>query len=217
MGLQDDGLGTQPDGADFLELPALRQALPHHHPPCRTSSLAVARRTASCAASRTWKRRSRRWRRTRASPWACRMSNNTPGRNCSTSTPAPSAGAASPTARPTKPTNRSRSSASTPGESKKDLFARAPYLLGQKKGPDGKPLTYDGPPTCGGAISAETIWACTLCRDCEERCPVNIEQVPRIVELRRRLVMIEGEMPNEPEQRLPRPGTQQQPLGLGRR
>lgn len=82
-------------------------------------------------------------------------------------------------------------------ESKKDLYARAPYLLGKKKDKDGKPLAYEGPQTCGGAISAETIWACTLCRDCEERCPVSIEQVPRIVELRRRLVMIEGEMPSE--------------------
>jgi Fe-S oxidoreductase len=82
-------------------------------------------------------------------------------------------------------------------ESKHHLYERAPFLLGSKLGPDGKKLEYDGPQTAGGAISVETIWACTLCRDCEERCPVNIEQVPRIVDLRRHLVMIEGNMPEE--------------------
>lgn len=82
-------------------------------------------------------------------------------------------------------------------ESKKHLYERAPYLLGKKTKPDGTKCEYEGPQTAGGAISAETIWACTLCRDCEDRCPVNIEQVPRIVELRRYLTMFEGNMPEE--------------------
>ncbi|RJO64783.1 MAG: (Fe-S)-binding protein [Myxococcales bacterium] len=82
-------------------------------------------------------------------------------------------------------------------ESKHHMYERAPYLLGKKVGPDGKAAEYEGPQTAGGAIEKETIWACTLCRDCEERCPVLIEQVPRIVDLRRHLVMMEGDIPSE--------------------
>ncbi len=45
----------------------------------------------------------------------------------------------------------------------------------------------------GGVIKAETLWACTTCRACVEVCPVGIEHVPIIVEMRRSL-LDEGEM-----------------------
>jgi len=37
-------------------------------------------------------------------------------------------------------------------------------------------------------IKVETLWSCTTCRACIATCPVGIEHVPLIVELRRRLV-----------------------------
>ncbi|MBI2962631.1 MAG: (Fe-S)-binding protein [Deltaproteobacteria bacterium] len=40
----------------------------------------------------------------------------------------------------------------------------------------------------GGVIQAETLWSCTTCRACVSACPVGIEHVPLIVEMRRRLV-----------------------------
>jgi Fe-S oxidoreductase len=40
----------------------------------------------------------------------------------------------------------------------------------------------------GSVISNETIWACTTCHACMDACPVHIEHVPKIVELRRELV-----------------------------
>lgn len=40
----------------------------------------------------------------------------------------------------------------------------------------------------GGVIKADTLWACTTCRACVEACPVGIEHVPLIVQMRRRLV-----------------------------
>ena len=40
----------------------------------------------------------------------------------------------------------------------------------------------------GGAISEETLWACTSCRACMEVCPLHIEHVPKIVDMRRQLV-----------------------------
>jgi Fe-S oxidoreductase/nitrate reductase gamma subunit len=40
----------------------------------------------------------------------------------------------------------------------------------------------------GGRILADTLWACTTCRACVEICPVGIEHVPMIVDMRRALV-----------------------------
>ncbi|HEY2705281.1 MAG TPA: heterodisulfide reductase-related iron-sulfur binding cluster [Candidatus Dormibacteraeota bacterium] len=40
----------------------------------------------------------------------------------------------------------------------------------------------------GNLIGADTLWACTTCRACVEICPVGIEHVPMIVDLRRALV-----------------------------
>ena len=43
-------------------------------------------------------------------------------------------------------------------------------------------------PLAGGAISADTLWACTTCFACIEVCPIHIEHVPKIVDMRRTLV-----------------------------
>lgn len=40
----------------------------------------------------------------------------------------------------------------------------------------------------GGLISTDTLWSCTTCRACVEVCPVGIEHVPMIVDMRRALV-----------------------------
>lgn len=40
----------------------------------------------------------------------------------------------------------------------------------------------------GGAIAAETLWACTTCGACVDVCPVRVDQVALIVDLRRHLV-----------------------------
>jgi len=46
-------------------------------------------------------------------------------------------------------------------------------------------------------ITADTIWACTSCRACEEACPVNIEQTNLIFETRKNLVLMESKFPPE--------------------
>ncbi len=43
-------------------------------------------------------------------------------------------------------------------------------------------------PLLGVAIAEETLWACTTCRACMEVCPVHIEHIPKIVDMRRQLV-----------------------------
>jgi Fe-S oxidoreductase len=52
-------------------------------------------------------------------------------------------------------------------------------------------------PLVGGVISPEALWACTTCSACMEICPVSIEHVPKIVDMRRYLVMEESAFPPE--------------------
>ena len=47
------------------------------------------------------------------------------------------------------------------------------------------------------AISPEAVWACTTCGACMEVCPVGCEQMIDIVDIRRDLVMMQGEFPGE--------------------
>jgi len=49
----------------------------------------------------------------------------------------------------------------------------------------------------GGIISTDALWACTSCRACIEICPVAIEHVSAIVDMRRYLVMEKSEFPTE--------------------
>ncbi|BAI81288.1 iron-sulfur cluster-binding protein [Deferribacter desulfuricans SSM1] len=46
-------------------------------------------------------------------------------------------------------------------------------------------------------ISTDVIWSCTTCRACQEICPANNEHVNKIIEMRRNLVLMEGEFPGE--------------------
>ncbi len=55
---------------------------------------------------------------------------------------------------------------------------------------DGKTLAHD-------YITEEELWACTTCNACVEACPVNIDPMSIIVELRRGLVMEQSKIPTE--------------------
>jgi Fe-S oxidoreductase len=46
-------------------------------------------------------------------------------------------------------------------------------------------------------ISAEEIWSCTSCRACDEICPVNIEILDKILDIRRYLTLMESDFPAE--------------------
>jgi heterodisulfide reductase subunit C len=60
-----------------------------------------------------------------------------------------------------------------------------------------KETTEDGKSLLGDYISQEEIWACTSCNACVEECPVNIDPLSIIVDLRRYLVMEESKVPTE--------------------
>ena len=49
----------------------------------------------------------------------------------------------------------------------------------------------------GGVIDPDVLWSCTNCGACVEQCPVDIEHIDHIVDMRRYQVMVESEFPAE--------------------
>ena len=96
-------------------------------------------------------------------------------------------------------------------------YAKAPYLLagggkdlaGEEKGSaeqlarvDALALAEADRPLIGGAeelgvIDPDVLWWCTTCGACVEQCPVDIEHVDHIVDMRRYQVLIESSFPSE--------------------
>lgn len=56
---------------------------------------------------------------------------------------------------------------------------------------------YDDGKSLHSYISEEELWACTSCNGCVDACPVNIDPLSIIVDLRRYLVMEESKAPTE--------------------
>ena len=50
-----------------------------------------------------------------------------------------------------------------------------------------------------GAVPEESVWDCVTCGACVQACPVSIEHVDHIVDLRRHLVMVDSSFPSEAE------------------
>ncbi|HEV2055807.1 MAG TPA: (Fe-S)-binding protein [Methylomirabilota bacterium] len=71
----------------------------------------------------------------------------------------------------------------------------APGLLA--KAENGGHETAHEVPMVGGVIKDNVLWACTTCRWCVDACPVFIEHVPKIVDMRRWLVLTESRFPAE--------------------
>jgi Fe-S oxidoreductase len=69
------------------------------------------------------------------------------------------------------------------------------------------PITDQVPP--------ETFWACTTCGWCETACPVLIENVPRLLDMRRHKVLVDSEFPDEAARVFKGIETQGNPWGLG--
>jgi len=49
----------------------------------------------------------------------------------------------------------------------------------------------------GDVISQDEIWACTTCYSCQEQCPVQNEHINKIIDMRRSLVLEQGDFPQE--------------------
>ena len=64
-------------------------------------------------------------------------------------------------------------------------------------------------------IEPEVLWACTTCGACVEECPVDIEHVDAIVDMRRHEVLMKAVFPSEAAAMLRRIETRGDPFGLG--
>ena len=71
------------------------------------------------------------------------------------------------------------------------LNSETPFLL------DDNLERLESPSLLGEIINDETISSCTTCGACEEECPVMIEYVNKVVDLRRGLVLMEDRYPAE--------------------
>ncbi|MGY2256422.1 dimethylglycine demethylation protein DgcB [Pseudomonas reactans] len=72
-------------------------------------------------------------------------------------------------------------------------FAGSPYPgkpVGEHSGNPHQPIV-------NGLVDAETLWSCTTCRACVEECPMMIEHVDAIVDMRRHLTLEKGATPNK--------------------
>jgi Fe-S oxidoreductase len=96
-------------------------------------------------------------------------------------------------------------------------YAKAPYLLagggkdltGEEKATEAQLAHMDvlalaeanrpliGTAEEGGIIDPDVLWSCTTCGACVEQCPVDIEHVDHIVDMRRYQVLIESNFPPE--------------------
>jgi Fe-S oxidoreductase len=107
------------------------------------------------------------------------------------------------------------------------LFAKAPYIIGGTEVPDNASVPsfeggehghhvpeagyprIEGPTPAqavrplvgtaeqGGVIDPDVLWSCTTCGACVEQCPVDIEHIDHIVDMRRYQVLIESAFPSE--------------------
>jgi Fe-S oxidoreductase len=84
-------------------------------------------------------------------------------------------------------------------------FAKAPYTLATEAAREKLPadvLAEAARPIVGddeanGVIHPDVLWSCTNCGACVEQCPVDIEHIDHIVDMRRHQVMIESSFPSE--------------------
>ncbi len=60
-------------------------------------------------------------------------------------------------------------------------------------------FSQDDSPLVPSAVPEESVWDCVTCGACVQACPVSIEHVDHIVDLRRHLVMVESSFPAEAE------------------
>jgi Fe-S oxidoreductase len=95
------------------------------------------------------------------------------------------------------------------------LFESGPALLaGTKRGDEAYKAAVEAlPPLNPEVVEDEVIWDCTTCGACVQACPVNIEHIDAIVDMRRNLVMTESRFPREMQSALQNMETTGNPWG----
>ncbi len=92
------------------------------------------------------------------------------------------------------------------------LYSHEKELLQKKDGQNGEGASAN---IVGeNLIHDDVLWSCTTCRACEEACPVLIEYVDKIVDMRRHLVQEEARFPPELNRAFKGMETQSNPWGI---
>ncbi len=73
-----------------------------------------------------------------------------------------------------------------------------------------RPLVGEGAP-----ITGDVIWSCTTCRACEDICPVNIQHLDLLLEIRKHQVLMEASFPPEMQDTFISLENQSNPWGFG--
>ena len=79
------------------------------------------------------------------------------------------------------------------------LFEKGPFLLGEVSAeqPDGHDPAVLDRQLVADVVGEDVLWSCTTCGACVEQCPVDIEHVDHIVDMRRFQVLVESSFPSE--------------------
>ncbi|MGH9102636.1 MAG: heterodisulfide reductase-related iron-sulfur binding cluster [Acidimicrobiales bacterium] len=104
-----------------------------------------------------------------------------------------------------------------------ELFSSAQGLLGGPSRAEAhdSPARHASPPASSSplvpdVIEPDVLWSCTTCGACVEQCPVDIEHVDVIVDMRRYEVLMESRFPTEAGSMMRNIESQGDPWGLGR-
>ena len=106
-----------------------------------------------------------------------------------------------------------------------NMFSSAGRLLASPGGSDGSGESTNGSSSASAGsepeslvpmvIDPDVLWSCTTCGSCVEQCPVDIEHVDSIVDMRRYEVLMESRFPTEAGLMLRNIENQGDPWGLG--
>ena len=113
---------------------------------------------------------------------------------------------------------------------KKHMEAKAPFLLEALNHPPAEEeaiaMTAEAVETVEAVnpmeqsliydvVTTDVIWDCTNCRACMEHCPMFIEHIPKIIEMRRNLVLWQGDMLGEAQMAFTNMERNYNPWGVG--
>ena len=93
-----------------------------------------------------------------------------------------------------------------------NMFSQANRLLAEKSD-DGQEIELGT--LVGTVIDPDVLWSCTTCGSCVEQCPVDIEHIDAIIDMRRYEVLMESRFPSEAGLFLRNLENQGDPWGLG--
>lgn len=99
---------------------------------------------------------------------------------------------------------------------REEILSKGPELLKKQNNKDKKEdKTEEGSSLIEKVVKKDEIWACTTCGSCQQQCPVFIEHVQKIIDLRRYLVLMESDFPEESQLALTNMEKNSNPWGIG--